>query len=66
MRDKQVAGLHYYPVNGRFSDAMPVFHDGVYHIYFKPYREESLDFHGSWGAHFHKANFFRSYPLCMR
>ena len=47
---KKVDGLHYRPQNGWFGDAMPIYHDGVYHIYFnKPRLETATDFHGGWG-----------------
>lgn len=46
-------GLHYCPDNGWFGDAMPIYHDGVYHIYFnKPFRFGNVPrgiFRGGWG-----------------
>ena len=50
MMAKEVTPLHYCPENGWFGDAMPIYHDGVYHIYFnKPRREDMEDSHGGWG-----------------
>lgn len=47
---KTVNGLHYCPDNGLFGDAMPIYHDGVYHIYFnKPKKEGVENSFGGWG-----------------
>jgi len=50
---KQISGLHYCPENGWFGDAMPTYHEGVYHIYFnKPcrfYNAPRGSFRGGWG-----------------
>ncbi|MBQ7982439.1 MAG: hypothetical protein IJ302_02635 [Clostridia bacterium] len=61
---KTVSGLHYCPDNGWFGDAMPIYHDGTYHIYFnKPFREDQTEFRGGWG-HIATKDFitFTEYP----
>ncbi len=62
-----VDGLHYCPDNGWFGDAMPVFRDGIYHIYFnKPPRirdKRQGAYRGGWG-HIATKDFlaFEEYP----
>ena len=61
---KTVNGLHYCPENGWFGDAMPVWHDGVFHIYFnKIPRETQTGYPGGWG-HIATSDFltFTEYP----